>query len=135
MCTFHGVAEIEVPGILTCDKEITQLEAIKELAGFKVIAIKAEDVMHIRDPIPIMSKERLKLNPVAEWPIVRRFILDRDNYTCVKCGRGKGHVNLLVHHIVPWRDGGRNTNDNLITLCSLCHGTAHSEIEANRAKA
>jgi hypothetical protein len=34
---------------------------------------------------------------------------------------------LSVHHIVPREENGKNTEDNLITLCNRCHNIAELE--------
>lgn len=46
----------------------------------------------------------------------------RDNWRCRKCGRGKNQAQLDGHHIVAKMDGGGDELNNLITLCSACHG-------------
>ncbi|MHA1169151.1 MAG: HNH endonuclease [Candidatus Ranarchaeia archaeon] len=51
----------------------------------------------------------------------------RDQRKCAGCGRSD--VPLHVHHIVPLSKGGSNTEDNLITLCSMCHNSIHREKE------
>jgi hypothetical protein len=51
-------------------------------------------------------------------------IFKRDNFRCRLCGRrADDHVDveLHVHHIRPWADGGVTYLDNLITLCHTCH--------------
>ena len=51
-------------------------------------------------------------------------VLKRDNYTCAYCGY-KGESSYMdVHHIVPVREGGSNTEKNMITLCRKCHNHA-----------
>jgi len=66
-----------------------------------------------------------------ELIIVRKIVLERDNYTCVKCKNNcenckrdlkeKGKIKLQVHHIIPVRKGGPNSLDNLITVCQFCN--------------
>ena len=52
----------------------------------------------------------------------RTAILIRDQYMCQKCKlEDKTAKNLEVHHIKPLGYGGSNSNENLITLCILCH--------------
>lgn len=49
----------------------------------------------------------------------KRTILERDNYKCVICGRGrKEGVELHVDHIKPKDFGGKATIENGQTLCS-----------------
>ena len=53
---------------------------------------------------------------------LRKAILLRDGCRCQMCGAGGRAGNVLeVHHIKPKRDGGTNTQGNLVTLCSECH--------------
>lgn len=57
---------------------------------------------------------------------LRKEVLSRDNYRCVKCGMSQEeHLNMWgvdinVDHIN--RDRKENTMDNLQTLCLKCHG-------------
>jgi len=54
------------------------------------------------------------------WLRLRRYVLERDHYTCVTCGKAGG-LSMQVDHVVPKRDGGRNEPGNLQTLCAVCH--------------
>lgn len=38
---------------------------------------------------------------------------------CLRCGSTKKR--LIVHHILPWRLGGRSNRSNLLVLCDSCH--------------
>lgn len=63
----------------------------------------------------------------------RAKAIERDGYKCVKCGSAEM---LNVHH--KDRSGGKakpnNSLDNLITLCTVCHGLEHGEEAASRNK-
>jgi predicted restriction endonuclease len=49
----------------------------------------------------------------------KKKILERDNYRCVICGKGRaGGVELHVDHIKPKDKGGKATIENGQTLCS-----------------
>ena len=52
----------------------------------------------------------------------RKAIYRRDGYRCALCDSTKY---LQIHHCIPRGQGGGNVPDNLITLCSDCHGVAH----------
>lgn len=68
----------------------------------------------------------------SDWSTIRESILKRDGYVCQVCGMGDDeHIDefeqgLHVHHIVPLSEGGTNENENLISLCALCHRDAHA---------
>ena len=49
----------------------------------------------------------------------RRRILRRDGLTCQLCGTTTAA--LVVDHIIPTSQGGRDDDDNLRSLCERCH--------------
>ena len=69
----------------------------------------------------------LKLNPYSSdfGKPLKRWIRERDNYTCQECGIKESELdrNLDIHHID--RDKQNSNPDNLISLCNKCHGTLH----------
>lgn len=72
-------------------------------------------------------------------PALRAAVLQRDEYCCQITGRGKGLpapialAILNVHHKVPVHAGGKDTMDNLITVCLDAHTLIHI-IERNGGK-
>jgi len=62
---------------------------------------------------------------------VRRAVLVRDRYACTDCGWTHEQWNpsdprhLEAHHVHEHAKGGKNTAENLITLCNVCHDKAH----------
>ncbi len=67
-------------------------------------------------------------------PRLRRLVLARDGHRCQAEGCGRTQ-HLQVHHRTPVQEGGRETLDNLITLCGRCHRALHEREEALRAAA
>lgn len=66
------------------------------------------------------------------WKAQRRKTLERDNFTCQKCGRKKENKRQFdVHHIIPYDmcDNPKSANQliNLITLCRKCHDKEHNK--------
>lgn len=49
---------------------------------------------------------------------IRASVLERDGHTCQHCG---ATGSLTMDHIHPWSRGGRDTMDNLQTLCMPCN--------------
>lgn len=64
---------------------------------------------------------------------VRRAVLVRDGYACQHCTWDHSMWNkadprhLELHHREHHAKGGGNTEDNLITLCTVCHDKVHRE--------
>lgn len=54
-------------------------------------------------------------------PSKRINILERDDYTCKKCGRKASEGRLEVDHIKPVCKGGTDEESNLQTLCFECN--------------
>jgi predicted HNH restriction endonuclease len=73
-----------------------------------------------------------------DWTQTRDAILERDGRTCQDEGHQRvGGVelreSLVVHHIRPLRQFNgdyiaANQPENLITLCTICHGRWHAEL-------
>lgn len=55
---------------------------------------------------------------------LRERVLRRDGWRCQFCG---SMTNLEVHHQEFRSHSGEDTEDNLVTLYSQCHSTAHSQ--------
>ncbi len=62
---------------------------------------------------------------------VRRSVLVRDSHSCRQCGWSHDQWNrsdprhLELHHKQHHMDGGANTEENLMTLCTVCHDDIH----------
>ncbi len=64
---------------------------------------------------------------------VKRKVLQRDDYKCRECGWTHDDWNrsdprhLELHHKKPHAEGGENTEENLITVCTVCHDDIHRD--------
>ncbi len=59
-----------------------------------------------------------------EWARLRKAVLKRDGYKCTHCGAA---FNLQVHHIrypVVW---GEEREEDLTTVCDICHRQIHGK--------
>jgi hypothetical protein len=78
------------------------------LIGFKALAL-------VTDP------QALRRAPA---PKRRMANLNRDHRQCKICGRcpdDHADLQLRVHHVRPWAEGGLTEDANLMTLCHTCH--------------
>lgn len=51
-------------------------------------------------------------------PVSRRAVLQRDNHTCVYCGK----LATTMDHVHPKHLGGKNEWQNLVAACRSCNG-------------
>ncbi len=69
--------------------------------------------------VPKQPRIRLEAEPYEE---LRQQVLRRDAWRCQSCGIMS---NLEVHHKEFRSQSGNDSEQNLITLCSACHGSVH----------
>ena len=67
------------------------------------------------------KRPRLKLS-AEDYNLLRHRLLERDGWRCQNCGSSK---DLHVHHLTKRSELGDDTEENLITLCALCHKQIH----------
>ena len=89
-------------------------------------------------PVGVYVLEQDRQSPPHDRKIpdpIRRQVLRRDNYACVECNWNHKLWNpsdarhLELHHVQHHALGGKNTPDNLITLCTVCHDEKHRHTE------
>lgn len=52
---------------------------------------------------------------------VRKYVYERDNFTCQSCGKTNKEARLTIDHIIALARGGSNDLSNLQTLCWECN--------------
>ncbi len=57
--------------------------------------------------------------PRSVWWVLRQAVLERDDYTCVYCGRRGGR--LTLDHVLPVSRGGTSDLSNLVAACVSCN--------------
>ena len=85
-------------------------------------------------PIGTHMLEEDRQSPAQDRNIpgpTRRAVPVRDDDTCQQCGWNHDTWNpadprhIELHHIKPHVDGGENHENNLLTLCTVCHDEVH----------
>jgi len=71
------------------------------------------------------GRRRLYEINVDQWYALRKQVFERDNYTCVYCGKRGGK--LEADHKIPFSRGGKDTLDNLVTCCQKCNRQKHDK--------
>lgn len=85
------------------------------------------DIARINDPT-LQRADYQKSNRLH--PNLRLACLIRDSFLCRLCHKKNG--NLEAHHIIHRSAGGKDTIENLATLCGSCHDKLHDgKVELN----
>lgn len=93
------------------------LRQLRQETGLNIVATQNGYILTSSTPVN-EPKVRLQINDK-----LRYAVLQRDNSTCQRCGRGiPDGVKLAVDHKIPVDMGGTTTIDNLWTLCTECNG-------------
>jgi len=67
------------------------------------------------------KRARLRLDPEL-YDQLRNQVLRRDGWRCQSCG---AMSNLEVHHKGFRSHEGKDSEENLVTLCTGCHARVH----------
>lgn len=77
-----------------------------------------------------MSSETTDSRRPSNWDVIRRKTLRRDQYRCQNSdcratAASRPSIDLQVHHRLPVEHGGDHSDNNLITVCNMCHQSLH----------
>lgn len=102
-------------------------------------------VAHVNEPVDVSKPNLVLPTQVKSDELVpdnrgtrgiplglRYFILKRDSFRCVLCGRSPAlEHGLILHvdHIIAWANGGATVTDNLRTLCIHCNLGKSDKVE------
>jgi HNH endonuclease/Homing endonuclease associated repeat len=82
-------------------------------------SITEESVVEQQETVAVEKPEPRKREALSIRK--RFFVLKRDHFACVRCGRSGVGVRLEVHHRFPFAKGGSDSLANLETLCYDCN--------------
>lgn len=92
-----------------------------------VLETASFDPHALKDPSLLDCKSKYRFGVNYGFANTKAYVLHRDGYTCQHCkGKSKSR-RLQVHHLVYRSCGGADTEDNLLTLCDICHRAVHAE--------
>lgn len=62
-----------------------------------------------------------------QWHALRRIVTAEG---CLICGTHKGRI--VAHHVVPRKQGGADSLENLVALCMTHHNEVEADLRAGR---
>ena len=95
----------------------------KSLEEF-VATVDQEQAQLLQYEVEIKSSSSRKIRKRDPSLALRFFVLKRDRFCCVSCGRSPANTAGLVleiDHRVAWVNGGETIEENLQTLCFDCN--------------
>ena len=105
----------------------TNMEEVIRIVQLLPLPISSIVIEDVQVDIARLNNPRLQgsqyQDPTRLDENLRIACLMRDGYKCQHCK--KRHVRLEAHHVVFRSQGGKDTLDNLLTLCDQCHHHLH----------
>ncbi len=74
-----------------------------------------------RKPSVVRMKRWEKKIPFRKTKSTRKFVFQRDRFTCQYCAQQFKESELTLDHIFPRSRGGDNDSTNLVTACKACN--------------
>lgn len=106
-------------------KDILEMEETGDLDDMSLDELnRSSEVEKEGEAPPVQDPKNRK--PLE--PELKAKVLERDKFRCQCCGiGGEAWLQALAcHHIVQVSQGGPDTEENLVTVCSNCHSTIHT---------
>lgn len=110
------------------DSHMKEINFVKSILPITKIIIETAtfDPHALKDPSILKNKWLYQKGINYGFANTKAYVLDRDGYTCQSCKGKSKDKRLEVHHIVFRKDGGSDEQENLITLCKVCHDSLHN---------
>ena len=110
-------------------KKDNHLQLLKKIVGFfPIVRIVVEvgqfdpALMRAQDKGETLEGVDYQRGPAFGLANKREAVFVRDNYTCKVCGKSlKDKAILTTHHNIHRSEGGSDSVDNLVTVCTSCH--------------
>ncbi len=117
--------------VLVLNSDYTPLNVCNLRRAITMVYLGKADILHAEAASPVRGFEQaytapsvVKLRsqikrPMPELKLSRRTVFARDNYTCQYCGTAT--KDMTIDHVVPKRQGGNASWENLVCCCRKCN--------------
>ena len=114
LCQFSGCNDMAESGHIYCEKHLAESQKKHK-----------EWLEDHNKKKPFENAKRANNYNNAQWRMLRKEVLKRDNYQCCQCGNTaeESGFPLEIHHIIPPKGNKELFYDknNCVTLCKTCH--------------
>jgi len=80
------------------------------------------------EPLATFKTRKKDYMSSVKWDKLRKVVLKRDDYACRICGEDQAPLD--VHHIT-YKNMGRESTEQLLTVCRSCHTDIHNTLGYN----
>jgi len=105
-------------------KEVKFVKSILPITRL-ILETASFDTHAMKNPVVLKNKWLYQRGINYGFANTKAYVLNRDRHTCQQCKGKSKESRLEVHHIVPRSQNGSDEQDNLITLCKVCHDKVH----------
>lgn len=70
----------------------------------------------------------------ADWQRLRQIVIEREGGQCVECHESLQPHAIHVHHLIPRSAGGKDVQENLVSLCEGCHAGKHLNLQVGLSR-
>jgi 5-methylcytosine-specific restriction endonuclease McrA len=114
----HAILTWDDAICLVYQEKVTILEEYDEIVSSPSTSYFIPAVIQLRQPVATMKKG-VKFSRIN--------VFTRDGFKCQYCGDRKTMRELNYDHVIPRKQGGKTTWDNIVTCCYPCN-----EMKASR---
>ena len=110
------------------DSHMKEINFVKSILPITKIILETAtfDPHALKNPEVLKNKWLYQKGINYGFANTKAYVLDRDKYVCQNCKGKKKDKRLEVHHIIFKSNGGSDEQENLTTLCKICHDSLHN---------
>lgn len=110
--------------VFTTTKRSWRMGASEKIFLFDMTLAKQIKVKNLKNSVNPYSDEEYYISRlfIRNADRFRKTIYKSHNFKCVECGQALyGDEDIHLHHVIPRKDGGQYTLENIVQVHAICH--------------